>query len=671
MYHRHFSSVCVAIVFAVFTSLSIAVPKAFSQADAAQDPCDQWVKSHAAEDMQMNMNEGDERMFMLSPGDPLPVVCLVRNDPFQPPEYEGIGNATRKVPGNPKVQTYFNQGLQFYYAFNNRESYRAARCAASIASKGTPPCAVSTLTPACAMCYVVEALALGPDINRPRENELDRKAALQVLADADKALETDFSGGGIPKKEHDEIGVIIAALKLRFENCPTGGDCQDWRNDRYQKAIAAQLDQYKDDPDYVILFADAVMNRIPWGYWNADGSPKFPEVKQAQEVIEAALKKNPPGKPQHNGLIHWYIHLMEMSGQPNLAEPYARQLAGLAPNAGHLVHMPAHIYYRLGDMQSSIETNATAIKKDRNYFCLDPTPPCKERLKHPDGDRYRFGYYPHNIHFELASAALLGQRKTVEGAAKDLLDAAPVSPIAYRADRYRAVYYLARLNFASRDQIKQFPQPGPDQLFAAVAYYYAQLVADIVPFDTGAAQKDYAQLDQYAQKYRDKAKAQGEKNADCDPPSPSRKLPGDISLCVIRIMSRLGLARISAGDFQDPENILKLTDDAARTQKALPYDEPPAWLYPVDQTFAGLMLSRYVSKRPQRRSYLELAMKRLEDSLQEKQPLPSGVFLRNAWAYFGLWQIAEKLGLQDKAQKYKAIYNGLWQGGPDPQYLQM
>jgi hypothetical protein len=673
MRRRHFGSVCVAILFTVFTSLYIAVPKAFSQQAVRQDECNQWVKSHADQSMQMKMEpDGERSMLMLTPsGDPLPVVCLVRDDPFKPPRYEGIGTATRTVPGGAEVQAYFNQGLQFYYGFNNRESYRALRYAACVASKGTPPCVESKGTPACAMCYVVQALALGPDINRTSENEPDRKAAKQALAAAVTAVQTDFDSGGITEKERAKITVLIDALKMRFADCPASlppncdcqseksecKKCQDWRNYNYQQAISAQFDKYQDDPDYVILFADAVMNQIPWGYWNSDGSPKCAAVKQSQAAIEAALERS----PLHNGLIHWYIHLMEMSGKPDLAEPYARKLAGLAPNAGHLVHMPSHIYYRLGDMKSSIATNHAAVATDKNYFAHDDV-----HHPRPDGDRYRFGYYPHNIHFELASAVLIGQRKTVEDATKTLLESAPVDPTGYRADRYRAVYYLTRLNFASSDQIKQFPRPKRRQFFASVAYYYAQLVADIVPFNTGAAEKDYQQLELYAQKYRNNAK--GEDNPECDP---AKKVPGDISLCVIRIISRLARARISAGNFQDPEDILNLTDDAAKTQRALPYDEPPAWLYPVDQTFAGLMLSRYVSKRPQRRSYLELAMKRLEDSLQEKQPLPSGVFPKNAWAYFGLWQIAEKLGLQDKAQKYKAKYDELWQGGSRPEYLQM
>jgi len=657
MRRRHFGSVCVAIVFTVFTTLYMAVPKAFSQQVVSQDECDQWAKSHADQSMQMKMEEDGERsMFMLTaPGDPLPVVCLVRYDPFKPPPYQRIGTATRVVPGDPEVQGYFNQGLQFYYAFNNRESYRAFRYAACVASRGVPPCVESKGTPACAVCYVGQALALGPDINRPRENDLDRKAAKQALADADTALQND-SRRIPPPKDLAEIKVIIDALKLRFADCLTGDDCQDWRNKAYQKAIAAHIKDYPNDPDYVILFADAAMNQTPWGYWNADGTPKSEAIAQSEQAIEAALRH----KPDHNGLIHWYIHLMEMSGKPGSAEPYASKLARLAPNAGHLVHMPSHIYYRLGDMKRSIDTNHAAVATDQNYFAHDDV-----HHPRPDGDRYRFGYYPHNIHFELASAVLVGQRKTVDDAAKTLLAAAPVDPIRYRADRYRAVYYLTRLNFASADDIRSFPRPEPGQGFAAVAYDYAQVVADTI--SSTAPESDYQKLEEHAQAYRNQAEAKGEKNAKCDP----GKLPGDLSLCVIRIMSRLASARISTVNYRDPEEALALVNDAAKTQHALPYDEPPAWLYPVDQTYAGLMLFRYITKRPPRKTYLEEAMRRLEDSLQEKQPLPSGVFPGNAWAYFGLWQIAEKLGLMDKAQKYKTKYDELWQGASPPEYLQM
>lgn len=684
MNNRHWYAPCATLILAVFGGLSpIAqarpVVQAVEQEAASQDECNQWVKSHAVPSMQMNMDEGERGMFMLNaPGDPMPIVCLTRKDRVPPPRYEKIGTATRTVSRDPLVQDYFNQGLQFYYAFNNRESYRASRYAASVASRDG--------TKACAMCYVVQALALGPDINWGVENELDRAAANQALADAGDALKTDLSRGSISPAESEEIKLIIAALNARFAECPASlpdncdcqsttskcTKCQDWRNFNYQKAIAAQFDKYQNDPDYVILFADAVMNQIPWGYWNPDGSPKCPAIKRAQETIKAALDRNPPGKPQHNGLIHWYVHLMEMSGQPGLAEPYARQLAGLAPNAGHLVHMPAHIYYRVGDPKSSIDTNDQAVKKDREYLCLDPNSFCKENLWHPDGDRYRFGYYPHNIHFELASAVLTGRADIVASAAKTLFDSAPGPATGYRADRYRAVFYLTKLNFSSFNEIRGFPTPRPRQLFAAVAYDYAQIVADTADVVSGniqRAESNYKTLQKDAQTYRDNAK--GEPNPECNPLKPR---PGDVSLCAIQIMSYLARARIDARvPSTNPSVIFDSMNKAIATQDFLPYGEPPAWLYPVRQTLAGLMLWRF-ERRQAAKADLSQAMTRAKESLRENSPpgvpIASGVFPGNAWAYYVLWRIALTLDLPDAGQ-YEQKYRELWRGSGYPSLLLM
>src|SRR5215472_4065224 len=473
MKHRYLRAVWGTLILAVFAGSSLASQQAKTSTKAdgrkgqnypaavSQDECDQWAKNNA-QSMKMDMDEHAKRgMYMLTaPGDPLPLVCLVLKDPFHPARYEHIGTATRSVPGSENTQRYFNQGLQFFYAFNNRESYRAFRYAAYLAWVRLGRHSLS-----CAWCYVGEALALSPDINWGKENELDREFAKQALADADKALQTDISRNEITKEEHDKVDLIIQALKSRFADCPGSFDkscdcqspdskcnsCQDWRNYNYEQAIEAQFDKYQDDSDYVVLFADSVMNQIPWGYWKDDGSPKCSAIGKAQKAIEAALQRSPTDKP-HNGLIHWYIHLMEMSGKPEAAEPYARQLADLAPNAGHLVHMPAHIYYRVGDMESSITTNSRAVTADNNYFCTRRNPACKEGLQHPDGDRYRFGYYPHNMHFELASAVLTGQADVVASVSDALLASAPAKPDAYRADRYRAVYYLTKLNFSTIQQ---------------------------------------------------------------------------------------------------------------------------------------------------------------------------------------------------------------------------
>lgn len=654
MRHWYFSGVRTAIFLFIFAGLCVAAPPAKARsrqanpAVASQDECNQWTKNEAAHGMQMSMDDGERGMYMLNvPTSPMPIVCLTRHDPLHPPRYHGIGTATRTVPGGPLTQAYFNQGLQFYYAFNNRESFRAFRWAIAVAHP----------KPSCAMCYVGMALALGPDINMSQENEPDRQAAKRGLEYAGEALKNDK----LRPEEHDEIQTLIDALKLRFQDCSPRTDpdeCQRSRNDAYQKAIAAQFDKYRNDPDYVILFADAAMNQIPWGYWNADGTPKSPAIAESQKAIEAALQQ----KPDHNGLIHWYIHLMEMSGQPNSALAPARKLAELAPNAGHLVHMPSHIYYRVGEMKDSIDTNRAAVETDQRYFA-------QAKLQHPDGDRYRFGYYPHNIHFELASAVLTGRAGVVANAAETLWASAPSNPQGYRADRYRAVYYLARMNFASVADIKSFRKPLPEQRFAAVAYDYAQLFADVVSRNIPNAEKNYNNFQQHAQDYRNQA--QDKTNLQC---APTKPLNRDVGLCVIQIMSYLGRARIDTIADKPASVIFDSLNKAIAIQDALHYDEPPPWLYPVRQTLAGLMLWRF-DQRKATKEELSQAGDRLKQSLAENspsgRPIGPGVFPGNAWAYFGLWQIAQRLNLPD-ARQYEQKYKELWPiGGKPPEFLRM
>ena len=174
---------------------------------------------------------------------------------------------------------------------------------------------------------------------------------------------------------------------------------------------------YRDDPDFAILYADSVMNLTPWSYWTSTGAAKSAAVDEAREMLEAAMPAKSDSLHWNDGLPHWYIHLMEMSGTPNGASRSAKVLGDLAPKAGHLVHMPSHIFYRLGDMADAITANQKAIAIDETYFAND-------ELTHPDGDRYRYGYYPHNIHFLLAAASLSGDKATVLKAADDLLRSA-------------------------------------------------------------------------------------------------------------------------------------------------------------------------------------------------------------------------------------------------------
>lgn len=646
--HRHSGALRSPIILAVFTSLCLAASPAQTDAKAAsqkaekakagtQSDCLRQAKKSAVQGLGMNMNHSGMYMLNEATG-PAAIVDLTRTDPPGPPKKypEGIGKVHKEVPGGADTQEYFDQGLRFYYAFNNRESYRAFRYAANVANG------------MCSMCYIGQALALGPDINMSQELEPDRDAAKVALINAKAALEQDRKT--IDPREVNKITVLIDALTWRFKDCPhtplLGFDCQTWRNCEYQRAVAAHFNDYHDDPDYVVLFADAAMNQVPWGYWEPDGEPKTPAIAQAKTAIKQAL----PKYPEHEGLVHWDIHLMEMSKEPQSALESANKLAGLAPKAGHLVHMPSHIYYRLGIMDKSIRANQDAVARDQEYFRDDG-------LKHPDGDRYRFGYYPHNIHFAVASADLIGEQPTVDKAAETLLQAAPQGAEAYRADQYKAVYYLARMNLAETREIAGFPAPRDKQNFAAVAYNYARVFAAILDKNTSERDAYYKNLEGAIETYRNAAV---KRNVEC---IPEQFLPSDLNLCIIRIMSDLARARVITSAAGEASKIIELLRDAEAVQRKLPYDEPPRWLYPVSQTFAGLMLWKYHEgdRSSAMIEYMGEARQRLERSLKESQPLPSGVFLGNAWAYYGLWKIKEILGEPD-SKEYQKKFIDSWAG---------
>jgi hypothetical protein len=265
------------------------------------------------------------------------------------------------------------------------------------------------------------------------------------------------------------LAELIEATAKRSQACRHDEKvepCRDRRNHEYYDAMHKIMFANPGDPNIGVLFVDSILNLTPWRL------PAKDKFELARDTLERLMKSY----PTHNGLIHWYIHLMELSNDAGRAYERARTLAGLAPNAGNLVHMPSHIYYRIGDMRSAINANVDASAADEKYF-NDP----RNKLDHPDGDRYRFGYYPHTLHFLAAAATLYGDRKWLENAAERLYKAPPPDPQGYRADKYREVYYLARANFAKPEAIRDFPKPAAfdKQPRANVAYAYTQVMADL------------------------------------------------------------------------------------------------------------------------------------------------------------------------------------------------
>jgi hypothetical protein len=548
-----------------------------------------------------------------------PLSILAENDPKPPPLFPYIGTADWHVAWG---QDYFDQGLRFFYAFNNRESYRAFSEAAREADDSKIPCSA---------CYWAQALVLGVDLNMSNQSEKDQQAA---KADLDRARNAN------PSPEDLDI---IDALSGRYQDCngKVPKDCQKDRNQAYYDGMKRVLDTFgRDDPNVITLFADSAMNLTAWNYWKPDGSPVRPEVKEAQQYLEKAL--NFAQYPPNEGPIHWYIHLMEQSGTPDAALRYANLLGPIAPNAGHLVHMSSHIYLRVGDMLSTIKANKAAIEADERYFATEPD------LYRPDADRYRYEYYPHNISFVVAGAVLSGDnaQHDVNRYAEKLLQSLSDNGNGPGTDSYRTAYYLSLLNFAGTAGIRNFAPPSPfaQQPLANIAYDFARLMADL--WDGTNSQQSIDKLDVDVAHYRKDAAGSGDLKANCDTPPGF----GKRELCLAAILSDLAHARVAVSN-KNWDEAIKEAENAGEIQGHMLYTEPPLWPYPVRQTLASILIRKADAEGPstQRgRQDLQTAKQQLFESLNlspdgsPKPQIPTETFPGNGWAYFGLWEIAKR-----------------------------
>ncbi|HEV8241627.1 MAG TPA: hypothetical protein VGS57_19850 [Thermoanaerobaculia bacterium] len=589
--------------------------------------CQPFFAAASKPPVAMHMNMPGMQMLDAVSG-PLPLVCLTMKDPPQPPLFDGIGHPFIQVSSDTTIQSYFDQGLRFQIGFNNRESYRAFRFAAETAATTGKPCA---------WCYWGAALPLGTDINMSNELELDRVAANEYL---DKARALKPTG---------LLAQLIEATAKRSENCLLGedqGHCRARRNSGYYEAMQKIRADYPSDPNVGVFFVDSILNLTPWRL------PAHDKFVEARDTLEALMTP----QTKQNGLIHWYIHLMELSDDAGRAEPRANQLAALAPNAGHLVHMPSHIYYRIGDMRRVIDSNVAASKADETYFGR-----ADNKLEHPDGDRYRYGYYPHTLHFLAAGATLFGHRQWVNNATERLYASAPPDAEGYRKDKYREVFYLARVNLATPAEIRSFvvpPKPPPNvQPRGNAAYAYTQVMADL-----WEGKPPTLSLPAFVKAVADYP-ITGDPNEAC---RHSIATNGDTGLCVVAIENNLVKGRIAASQ-NKWDDALGFTQQAVDLQTALAYDEPPDWLYSLHQSHAAVQIRRAIANDP----YAPWGQERLRQAKDElvmsldPKTNRSDVFPGSGWAYFGLWQVAQYLKGEDKAAA-EAAFKAHWATPNDP-----
>jgi len=454
------------------------------------------------------------------------------------PVLSNLGSYHRAITtSSPEANRFFDQGLILVYGFNHAEAVRSFREAAR-------------LDPKCGMAYWGEALALAPNINDPAIGPDREKQGYDAIQ---KALQN--KAGLKPV----EVG-LIDALSKRFssEEKPDRAKL----NAAYAAAMKPLAAEFPSDPDVGTLYADAVMNTMPWDYWGKDGKPK-PGVAEAVSALQAAIAAS----PDHPGAHHIYIHAVEASADPDRAVPSADKLGKLVPGAGHLVHMPAHIYIRVGRYSDAVDANVKAVAADEDYITQ-----CRAQGIYPAA------YYPHNIHFLFAALSM-------EGRAKDSLDAArkvaskhthedlqqPGFGLGYVL---KATPLLAMVRFAKWDEILAEPDPGVSMKFVQVARHYARGLAFVRRNDLKAADAEMQQL----------------RTAAADPFLADLKIFEMNSLGTIsRIPVHLLAAEIAAARKKTALAVSE-AKKAVAVEDDLLYSEPPDWPIPPRQTLGAILL---------------------------------------------------------------------------------
>ena len=490
------------------------------------------------------------------------------------PLFDGMGDHTHPITTNNKyVQRYFDQGLTIDFAFNHAESARSFR-------------AGQTLDPNCAMCFWGEALALGPNINVTSNGSV-------IMADQERlaAYEAIQKAVSLKNKVSEKERDFIDALATRYN-----GDTASPRGPldlAYAEAMRELSNKYPEDDDAASLFAESLMNTMPWDYWIDADSPK-PLTVEAIEILEKVMARN----PRHPMALHLYIHAVESSSQPERAEAAADILLDLVPGAGHLVHMPSHIYWRVGRYADASESNIMAAAVDEAYIAA-----CNAQGFYPAA------YYPHNIHFLWASSSMEGRseiaieagEKVAKNVRLEMIDQFP------GVEFFKTVPMLSLVQFGLWDRVLELDPPAERLEYANAIWHYARSVAYSNKGNIESAQKERQMIESL-------------KDTNDVLHLDSIYYPASMLLEIADSLA-LGEIAISNNDYQ---SAIQYFANAVSVQDTLPYTEPPFWYYPTRLSLGKAYL---LSDQADEAEVV------FEENLKR--------YPRNGWALYGLIQALE------------------------------
>ncbi len=430
------------------------------------------------------------------------------------------------------AQKYFDQGLRLVYAFNHEEAIAAFTEA-------------SRLDPEAPMPYWGVALSLGPNINAA----MDAKAELRAVEAVQKATARLAHATA---KERAYVEALAARYSLK--KSPT----RKAKDEAYAKVMRRLAREYPDDADAAVLLAEALMVLRPWDYWRADGRPQ-PVTEEIVTTLEAAITQ----QPDHPGACHYYIHAVEASPEPQRGLPCAKRLPSLMPGAGHLVHMPAHIYMRVGLYREASERNAKAATVDREYL-----------LHHPLEGNYASGYYAHNLHFLNASLVMEGRSAEALQVARDLLSKISVSEIVKEPslEWYAPTLLLTMARFGQWGELIRQPPPPRELRYTTGLWHYVRGLAFAATTRFGSAEGELSNL-------RKSVKGFARANT----------AEAKISRTLLKIAERVLAGEIAARK-GDMEAGIRALREALQLEATVPYSEPPFWFQPVRHNLGAVLL---------------------------------------------------------------------------------
>jgi tetratricopeptide (TPR) repeat protein len=488
----------------------------------------------------------------------------------------------------PLAQRYFDQGLRLYYAFNHAEAIRAFEEA-------------TRQDPNCAMCYWGIALAHGPNINAPME----REAALAAYEAVQQAVAREANAS--PRER-----ALIRALAARYVADPP--EDRSALDAAYARELRAVVQEYPDDLEAATLYAEALMDLSPWDYWTAEGDPR-PDTPEILAQLERVVAAN----AAHPGANHFYIHAVE-AVHPERAVPAAERLAALMPGAGHLVHMPGHIYIRVGRYLDAIAANEHAVHADETYI----------RDHRPGFGLYTAGYYPHNYDFLAFAASMIGRSGQAMNAAEKLTEIAPQEmmrePGMTFVQHHQTRHLQMKVRFSRWDDILAAPAPAEDLPHARGIWHYARGRALAARGDVAGAEASLAELRATAE----------------DPAVAALRLEFNTSGAVLGIASAVLAGHVAAAAGDVTTAIARLRE-AAGLEDALTYGEPPDWSVPVRQELGMLLLS---AGRP------AAAEQAFREDLRR--------FPRNGWSLRGLELALRAQQRTVEADEAKAQFDEIW-----------